>query len=354
MPRMGDETNEEQYAKLLLIGDGKCGKTHLAAKAAEAGFNVLYFDGDVGRQTIKSMGVSHDGKPPALSKDALNRIYLMAVGDSIDAGQRTPRMWEIWKEFYSTTIFRWNDTRGELSSRAKDKPGDVIWDIKPARMNGDTLLVLDSWTSLTESISLAAGIANSVDISEAVAKEMRPVYQAAGLKATEALRIIRSLKCHVIVIAHPDEFSHTVKPDGRKVGDIKETELVVDWTKLIPRSVSKPHGMQLPKYFTDVGWLGINASGTERLLDYRLKEDRVSGGHFNERKNPDTEYSFVNLVKRVGGNSKPNGDPSEWITTRIIPEKEVATQEQALDGSKQTTVVGGGLAGFLKAGAAGK
>lgn len=345
MPRMDSPESEAQgdinsLVRLLLIGDGRLGKSYYAAMAAAAGLNVLYLDGDGARATIQKVPLA-----------ARKRIYYMDIRDSVLGGQRDARMWDIMKEFTSTVEFRWNDTHNRIASR-KDTDGE-IWAIKPGRMDHTCVLVLDSWTSFTESVTLAAAIDNNVDLGDATTSAMRPVYQMSGLKATQMLQMLRSLRCHVIVLAHPDEFSHTTKPEGKKVGGIKETDLIVDWTKMIPKSTSKPHGMQMSKYFTDVAWMVTNASGTERQLDFRLKDDRISGGNFSERKNID-DYSFVNLIKEVGGRLPKPGDSNpvdHWLTITNAGEAGAASAAepttQVLDGRTPAPM---GMAAFLKKG----
>lgn len=180
-------------------------------------------------------------------------------------------------------------------------------------MDHTCVFVLDSWTGLSESMMTAAGIAHGVDLASATTTEMRPVYQSAGLKSMQILQCIRSLRCHVIVLAHPDEYTHTIKPEGAKLGKVKETELVIDWTKLIPKSTSKPNSLQMGKYFTDIAWAETNATGNQRLINMRLDANKVSGGHWNDRKSFD-DFSFGNLVRHLGGQC-PSESPSldAWL-----------------------------------------
>lgn len=354
MPRMGEENSADPgLAKALIIGDGKCGKTDWAARAAMAGFNVLYLDGDVGAATINNM-IRHG----RLTKEAANRIYLMNWADTILDGMRDTKFTETWNEFSSVIEFRWNDTQGRQAAR-NDSSSDTIWAIKPGRMGADTVLVMDSWTGFTDSIMLAAGRACSVDIATASTTEMRPVYQASGLKATQALQLIRSIKCNVIIIAHPDEFTKTTRKDGTILGKVKEIDQTIEWTKMIPKSTSKPHGFQMPKYVTDVLWLGASPSG-KRIVDARLDANKVSGGHWDDRKDTE-EYSFANLVKEVGGRV-PDGSQGtdSWLkiaegaaqgAIEEVPADASAPRAapiKVLDGTTQTTVKHNGMSSFLK------
>lgn len=335
MPRMDQAAPEDRLIKLLLIADGKVGKTHYAGSSALAGFNVLYMDGDVGAPTLAML-------PTA----AQQRIYLMSVGDTVMGGQRDHKFIDNFTEFTTNTVVRWNDSTQQIAKRS-----DIgeIWEIKPARMGPDTVFVLDAWTGLTESIMLKSAVKNGVFLDQATTNQMRPVYQSAALIATSALQLIRALRCHVIVIAHPDEFTHTTKPEGRKMSDAsKENDLIVDWTKLIPKSTSKPHGLVLPKYFTDVAWMDVNPAGTERRLDFKLKQNRVGGGHFDGIANVD-EYSFANLIKQIGGTIP---DPKRELTTpnwlTIVPPASEGNvvplaESKVLDGTTSTEIKGSGM-----------
>lgn len=314
MPRMDQPNESDSLAKLLLIGDGKLGKTHYAGMAAAAGFNVLYFDGDVGRPTLASLPL-----------EARRRIYAIDCADSLGGGVRDHKFIDTVQEFIKNSTFQWNDTKHRIAERADYKSAtDEIWEIKPARMDHTCVFILDSWTGLSESMMTAGAEAYSVDLGNATTTEMRPVYQAGGLKSAQILQSIRSLRCHVIVLSHPDEYSHTTKPEGKKIKDIKETELVVDWTKMIPKSTSKPNSLTMGKYFTDIAWLETNATGSERLLDFRMKDSRISGGHFNDRKNVE-EYSFANLVRKLGG-SVPTETPdtSHWLKISTPDMREIS------------------------------
>lgn len=336
-----DGNDSDSLAKLLLIGDGKVGKSYYAGMAAAAGFNVLYFDGDVARPTLKGLPLA-----------AKQRIYALDVADTLGGGVKDSKFLDVMLEWTSSTTFKWNDSQARMAKRSD--AGDEIWEIKPALMDHTCVFVLDSWTGLCESMTTAAAVAHGVDITTAKMSEMRPVYQAAGLKSMQMLQCIRSMRCHVIVLAHPDEYSHTTKPVGKSVGQIKETELIVDWTKLIPKSTSKPNSMQMAKYFTDVAWMESNATGSERLYNGRMSDQRISGGHLNDRRNTE-EYSFANLVKVLGGKI-PTETPSHEHWLKIIPPGEAATPilaTQVLDGTSASQVkvaapTGGGMAGMFQ------
>lgn len=333
MGRMGESQSAAQLAKLLLIADGKLGKTFYAASVARAGFNVLYLDGDVGAATIGSM--LQEGQ---LTKEQANRIYLLDIRDTIMGGVRDTRMIETMNEFASSATFKWNET---ANRPATHKDVGEIWSIKPALMTNTDVLVIDSWTAYTESLMLWVARANGLDLTTASLSEMRAVYQGGGLKSTEMLQMIRSMPCHVIVLAHPDEYMHMVNPEGAKVANVKEKDKVILWTKMIPKTTSKPQGLQMAKYFSDVAWMEMSPSGTERRLSFKPKADRVSGGHFFDSKSVD-EYSFANLVKKVGGTLPEGANEPRWITINHVDTPAVV-ETKVLDGTNPTEVKSSGM-----------
>lgn len=344
MPRMDKPPQSQTLAKLLLVGDGKIGKTFYAAMAAKAGFRILYLDGDVGAQTIAKM--VHDG---TLTAEEAARIYLLDIGDTIAGGMRDTKMVEFMNEFTSNTVIRWDDTNQKISNR--NSKGVDLWEIRPALMGPNDLIIMDSWTSYAESAMLWAGRANSVDIYTAQTHELRPAYQGSGLKGTELCTIIKSSPTNWIVIGHTDEYQHTTVKDGVNKGQVKEKDQVVDWTKLIPRSTSKPHGFQMPKYFTDMAWLVLSPSGTERRLDFRPRNDRVGGGHFEGCESIE-KYSFLNLVRQMSPGFTPDPNaPMDWL--KIIPAGEnvanaAPVESPVLDGTTATPVKGTGMSTLFK------
>ena len=340
MPRMDSDSiiqhgDPAAVNRSLIIGDGKIGKTWWAAMAAAFGWNVLYMDGDIGRVTLKKL--------PLIARQ---NIYSLSVGDTILDGGREPKMWETMKDFTSQSVFLWNDTKSQVSSRRHDEPDDEIWEIRPGKMDHRDVMLFDSWTSFTESVTLACAIEGSVQLDSATTKAMRPIYQMAGLKGTQMLTMLRSMRCHVIVLAHPDEFTHMTKPEGKKVSSASESDMVIDWTKMIPKSTSKPHGMQMGKYFTDIGWMETNASGTERLIDFSMSQKRMGGGSLMKRGNAETEHTFTALVEATGGWIPPKGfqpNPDHWLKVYKAGEKMQSNAllkpaAQVLDGRESTAI----------------
>ena len=303
MPRGGEPNQKAQLVKALVIGDGKCGKTDWAARAAAAGFNVLYLDGDVGAQTVANL--AKDSSHP-VSHEAMQRIFLLPIHDQIQSNGMGFEMSSFFRDF--TTERRqliWNDTQQRVFSRIKDGDSspDEIWKITPSAMNEDWVLVVDSFTALAQS-SLHWGAEElGIDLGEidkAMRDKMRDIYRIVGEKLTQYLTIIRSLRCHVIVIGHPIEFTKTKKPDNVTIRNAKEQDFKILWTKMLPKSVTNNHSLTMAKFFTDIAWMEVDALG-KHMIDYRPNPDYMSGSHLNARLDSREGGSFKDLVLAIGG-----------------------------------------------------
>jgi len=294
MPRGDNLAPGHTLLKALILGDPKSGKTDWAMRAAEAGFNVLYMDGDVAGQTIA-------GLTPA----AKHRIFYMDVADKLDGGV-DPRMIHTVADFFTASVFLWNDSKQAAYSRAKDDHDpesgaalDEIWEFRPGRLDHNWVLVVDSWTTLAYSAMLDKANDSGVSLAD-VEKVERNLYQGVGNRLTNILATVQKAPCHVIVVGHPDQYEKTQSPTGKTVRDVKETERIIEWTKMIPKSSSKPHGFTMGKFFSDIGWIDVDKFG-KRKLNFGITSSRVSGGHLDSAGDPRDTHSFANVVRAIGG-----------------------------------------------------
>src|SRR3546814_4526808 len=81
MPRADNLSSSTQLIKGLVMGFEKSGKSDWAARAAMAGFNVLYLDGDVAAATIAQLPV-----------EARKRIFYLDFADNFAGGKEDTRM----------------------------------------------------------------------------------------------------------------------------------------------------------------------------------------------------------------------------------------------------------------------
>lgn len=343
----------------MILGDPKAGKTEYALKAAEAGFNVLYLDGDVAAQTIS-----------AVKEEARSRIFYMDVGDRLDSGIDA-RMIALVASFFTSSKFLWNDTKQAEYSRAKDSHDaetgaatDEIWEIRPARFDYRWVLVLDSWTTLSYSAMLAKALDMGVDLGDIEKADMN-LYAGAGNRLTNMLATIQKAKCHFIVIGHPAQFEKTKSQENMSAQEAgKAKNRIIEWTKMVPKSSSNPHGLTMGKYFSDIGWIDVDKFG-KRKLDFDVTNQRVSGGHMEGKGDPRGDYSFANVVKKIGGTiPTPTADlgegliihpPGTFIPASLVAKPNPLSKDKPAStplnnaGAAPTTVRGlGGLAGLKK------
>lgn len=302
----------------LLIGPAKAGKTHWTCEAAQAGFNLVYLDGDVGGQTIAMF-----------DDETKSRIYYFPMGDDLDGPKFSKHVRGL---FDATTSkpFIWNDTHkkqhSNLSREDLSECEVSVIDLRKMTMND--VLVIDSWTSLSYSAKDEVAKRCGDDLGE-MEKADRGIYASSGNRLTKFLVTLQHLPCHVIVIAHPDEYVQEGKP-----------------TIQIPMSSSRPHANTMGKYFTDIGWMTVTATG-KREIDFRPDPRRIVGGRLAGKK-PTTEFSFLELVKKAGA-PVPNPDAKfsavvEYDKGTYIPKESSKPAGKVIDSSKKTANVGlGGL-----------
>lgn len=284
MPKGNNIPADDFLIKLLIIAYSKAGKTHYALQAALAGFNIVYLDGDVGRETL------------ALQTEAIKeRVYYIRAADSIEQARFSTFTYNVM----TTGRVLWNDTESRMLLPTDGYDID-IWEIMFAALTNRDVLILDSWTALAKSCMRWAAVQENVNMADASKGRMRNVYGTAGLRLSMIMGMIQAARCHVIVLAHPTAFEKQSNPDDTKADSIQEKDKTIEWTRLVPMSSSNPNGATLAKHFTDVAWLEPTGYQNQRMLDFRPQPDRDSGGRFTERKDSE-EYSFTNLVKRIGG-----------------------------------------------------
>jgi hypothetical protein len=294
MPRGDQMPPSLALAHLLILGEEKSGKTSWALAAAESGFNVLYLDGDVAQQRIND-----------LSPEAKQRVYYMDVSDTL-VGDVDPRMIQTVADFMVATRFLWNDTKQrEYSRRDSHDPEtgaclDEIWEIRPSRLDHNWVLVIDSWTTL----SYSAMLAKAQDLGESIAdveKVERSIYSGTGNRLTNILHTQQKAPCHTIVIGHPVQYEKRKAESGKTVREaMKENDQVIEWTKMIAKSSSNPHGYSMGKFFSDIGWIDVDKWG-KRKLNFEKTSERTSGGNLNSKGDPRVDHRFEDVIRKIGG-----------------------------------------------------
>lgn len=264
MPTLGQELeafkeNILGAIHLLLIGESKTGKTDYVAQAVNDGYTCLYVDADNGFATIAG----------AVNPEARDRLFYFAPNNPV----------EFVTNLLTMPLFRYNISLRETFNAVNAKPDHRIAEFYGARMPGNLILALDSWTSFMFSIVDAKAKKMGVDLSD-VDKVSREIYGSTGLAGTALAKKIQRVPFHTIVQGHPVVFERKEKPPGI-VRDVKENDMIIKDTKQVPMSTSIPHGASIPKFFNQVGWLTIERESSQtsvRRIDFSPRYDRVGSG----------------------------------------------------------------------------
>lgn len=293
MPRGDNMPPSLALIHALILAEEKAGKTTWLLAAAEAGWNVLLLDGDVAQQRIND-----------LSPAAKRRVFYMDVSDSL-VGDGDPRMISTVAAFLTSARFLWNDRTQREYSRVRDPHNeegfaeDEIWEIRPAKLDHNWVLGVDSWTALSHSAKLAKGQDLGINLADAE-KLDQSLYAGVGNRLDAILHTQMKAKCHTIFLGHPVQYEKTKSPDNIRVAEIKAKDRIVEWTKMVPISGSNPHGFKMGKFFSDIGWIDVDKFG-KRVINFEKTNQRTSGGNFNSKGDPRVDHRFVDLVRKIGG-----------------------------------------------------
>lgn len=230
-----DTDDPDVLLRLLLYGPEKSKKTWLACAAAEAGFNVILLDCDDGAHILKQ-----------LTHEARKRIFHLNIIDMIER----PVAAEFLARFMSGKKFIWDETDKTvcLTKKAlKDAHKYIECDI--SNLTKYDVLILDSWTKVTNSLVWRWYYENNVDISSGdhVRSSDWPGYRWCGALASYFLRQCQAVKSHSIVIGH-----QTVYEKHKKVNVGGKEQDTIEWSRTQIKSTSGPHALTVGTDFSDI------------------------------------------------------------------------------------------------------
>lgn len=280
MPIFSEMKNERtEGLKIFIYGESQRGKTLWAARAAEAGYNVLFICGENNFDCLDK-----------LSKEAQARIRLVVCKDDFDQFRFVATCGKLFR----TGKLTWDDTDGKsvVSMSLADKTHN-FFEIDLNKLTTNDVLVLDSWTALTRSISNRVGDDMDVDFSEGKkANDLQGFYGQAGIAADFFLSKIPTLACHVIVCGHPQVYEKTKADPGNP------KKRIVEWVRTQPISTSGPAGKRIADKFKEVLYFFIKGKN-EFYIDVNRYEDRDGGSRIiepGEYKNDSLQ--FITIAKK--------------------------------------------------------
>lgn len=337
MPYASDGVTDPRL-RILAYGREKSKKTLWAAMCAEAGFNVVFINGEPGGTQILRL----------VKPEALKRIMICDVTDTIERAVYASFMAQFCKPGNPIT---WDEQNKAAIFGLRDTTHSFI-QFNPAKLTLNDVVVFDSWTALVRSVSFQYAKENKIDVTDASKTEWDG-YGFEGRFLDFVLRTIGAWECHVIVIAHAytyEKWTPGKGPDRKLISSTVQ-----------PMSSSGPHGVKVPNAFNDVLYFD-RASPEIFTITTGGEKDSVGGSRImapvkGARWETLLPQKFFDVV-----GCKPTGAPCLGAvylppgTEQIIPSKIaqpqlVTAKGTVIDAGKAASSVstGGGLAAMLAA-----
>lgn len=292
MPTANKLIAEAHRIRALIYGPGKTRKTWWALAAAEAGFRVLMFSGENGHGIVQR-----------LSPEARERVYIIDCADGPMDG--------FFSVLMAVAFKRGQFAIDETTRRIADRqlPGTTWIDMTAFR--NETVVVVDTWTALVQSLVRRFSFENSIDLSDANRVEWDG-YRYCGMLATWILDQLRAaLHCHYVVIGHATQYEKYKKSpnDPKKQGPL-------EFSRRQPVSTSNPHGMTISGKFDHVLYFS-NSSPKNTWIDTLGDVDHDAGSRAlaNDRYKWE-DLSFATLAQADGMTlPSPAAQPFDFPTT---------------------------------------
>jgi len=232
--------------RVLCYGSAHSKKTWWAGTAAEAGFNVLFLEGDGNWSILQNINKKDHDRINVIdfSDKQKEAVFAKALVRLLKQGKL------IWDEATKT------------ATALKPFPESAVC-IDLTKLTQNDVVVVDSWTALVYSLSVQYSRENGIDMSDPD-KADRDYYGWAGKLALWVLNQLKTLPCHVVVIAHSTVYEKYSK-DGKNM----------EMQRRQPLSTSGPNAMQMASKFTDV--LFFYAKGVAFKIDVSGDADKDGG-----------------------------------------------------------------------------
>lgn len=300
------EPGKQQWVRrhLLLMGNTKTGKTRYVVEAIRDGYECIYVDNDNGLTTIQDSLSS--------TPDAFKRLHYFNPGD----------MEAFVAEFLTAGVFRYNESRRNVYDPTNAAPGDKLCEIYPGRIPQRVIFALDSWTSLSYKSLRNQAVRKSIDLAD-IDKFSREIYGGSGFQITRIAQLLQTVPFGVIALAHGANYERKKKPVGVRASEVKEADMVIVETMMVPISTSLPHGYTIGKHFDEIGNLSVKPVSNAREISFMISADQISGGTPNSKGDPLTTHRFSTLF---GKSPTPIENEPPFIKYTTVAELRAATQ----------------------------
>jgi len=261
----GDEAETKgliEPARTLVYGPSKARKTWWSGTAAEAGFNLTILDGENNTGILKQ-----------LSPDAQKRVSRIPVNQSA-TGSTMAAFLMLMLE-YSQFIYC-PATRKKMSSPSVLKDDQLYYAVDLSLFTINDVLLVDSWTQITRDVVEDFKNLHGLDpfegkITVKTAKgseDLFAFFNYCNLVLDPIASQLNSLPCNVIMTAHRDFYTHTIREGASKR----------DETHVQVLSTSGNQAAKVPAAFGDVIYATQANDGMTSTMSTKGSPTRISGG----------------------------------------------------------------------------
>lgn len=256
VPQLGNDATPiaaSSPVRLMLYGREKTRKTMWALSAAALDLNVLLIDGDDGAHIASQF--------PSKLMQRVAHIRCVDTPEEFIFAKLVTHM-------VTGKPFAFQEATGRLTSKV-GASGEWFQCDGLDKLSRNDVLVIDSWTALTASMKLQYSQTNGIDLADA-AKTEWPGYGWMQNLTDHILNCLHHLPCHIIVIAHEQQYEK-YKGTGK--------ERVLDWQRTQPLGASGNTSGRLGKHFSDI-FRFVGKSTKSTSIEAFGKSDQVGGSRY--------------------------------------------------------------------------
>lgn len=288
----------ERKGKLnvMIYGPSQTKKTLWAARAAEAGYDVIFL-----------MGEQNYGILRLLSPEAQKRVTIIRCWDTAESSVFGGVVGTLTKQLHGV----WDDDANRFAHIPPDSAHNHII-LRLKQLTTNTVLVLDSLSALAESIIRNVAKKLNVDLTEGErAGDVRGFYSGPGIIMQNVFNIFPNLPCHFICIAH----SVLIEQKRKDLADPKK-EIITGY-RVQPISVSMPNAAKIAKVFQEVYY--FNMLGTSYKIDTTTTSERDGGSRIVPGKQYNwDDLQFIDVVKASADIALPNPEIEDHGIKHVV------------------------------------
>lgn len=232
MAALEEALDNSALSRILVYGAAKMRKTWWATAAAELGFNVILADVDYGLHVTRN-----------LTPEARKRIFAMDMRCPAEDFKNCGAAALVRAMQGSAVLYDEGTRRYVPMNKAEPERKYVKIDV--AKLTSRDVLIIDSWTALyTHLVCMDRNIVDATSINKLEWDD----YQKMRIALDHFLSNMARLNCHVIVIAHGEEWAKRRADAPAK----SKPEEAIESIRTQPMSVTRSHAATMAKHFTDV------------------------------------------------------------------------------------------------------